>query len=135
MRPCCLTNLALQTVRSNLTSAAPTTSSAAKMLGENEVSYVQTIMLHPNGTGLLVSWMLHFASHLPCFVLPLQVRCRSTEVIRWIGHTGAQVCPNIKASWIASIMDWAISSLQRLGRRQRPALVWKDFVAFIWFCG
>ncbi len=43
-----------------------------------------------------------------CFCAPLQVRYRSTGVIRSIEHTGAQVCPNIKALWIASIVGRAI---------------------------
>ncbi len=50
-RPWYRTNLALRTAQTNLTSAAPTASSAAQMFGENEDSYVQ-FCIQTQSTGI-----------------------------------------------------------------------------------
>ncbi len=56
------TNLALRTAQTNLTSAGPTPSSAAQMLGENEDSYVHSY-IQTQCTGLLARhWRRYICS-------------------------------------------------------------------------
>ncbi len=54
-RPRYRTNLALRTPWTNLTSAAPTASSAAQTIGENEDSYVRSY-IQTQSTGLHARW-------------------------------------------------------------------------------
>ncbi len=63
-RPRYRTNLALRTAQTNLTSAAPTPSSAAQMLGENEDSYVHSY-IQTQCTGLLARhWWRYICSRV-----------------------------------------------------------------------